>query len=75
MKVTNACGSATDAVKVTVETTLPIVDLGIDKSICPDIDFILDAGNLGASYFWSNGDITRTLNVNLAVKDTFWVDV
>lgn len=73
--VTNACGSATDAINVLVETAPPIVNLGTDKSICANADFTLDAGNVGASYIWSDASITQSITVNIAIKDTFYVDV
>ncbi|MEO0468374.1 MAG: PKD domain-containing protein [Bacteroidota bacterium] len=37
------------------------VDLGMDQTACGSLT--LDAGNPGASFFWSTGDTTQTLNV------------
>lgn len=46
-----------------VKVTRPLlpVDLGADISVCDS--HILDAGNTGAKYLWSNGASTKTINV------------
>lgn len=44
----------------------PEVTLGSDVTICAGSSIILDAGNPGASYTWSNSDTTRTLTVTTA---------
>ena len=50
-----------DTIIVTINTT-PVVDLGADKVICPTSAAItFDAGNVGASYLWSNGETTQTI--------------
>jgi len=41
----------------------PVVDLGIDRTMCESPSFTLDAGNLGAKYIWSNGDTTQKIHV------------
>ncbi|WP_321515549.1 gliding motility-associated C-terminal domain-containing protein [Marinifilum fragile] len=62
--VTDANGcSATDDVNVTVHPN-PIVDLGPDQETCAGSTFILDAGNPGSSYLWSNGATTQTITVS-----------
>ena len=61
--VTNSCGNDYDSVVVFVNP-LPIVDLGDDMSISADTTIILNAGNPGASYIWSTGDITQTITVS-----------
>jgi hypothetical protein len=40
---------------------LPTVDLGNDTAVCPNANFILDAGNVGATYLWSTGETTQTI--------------
>ncbi|HNK42247.1 MAG TPA: gliding motility-associated C-terminal domain-containing protein, partial [Flavobacteriales bacterium] len=41
----------------------PVVDLGPDTVLCEGDVLTLDAGNPGATYQWSNGQDTRTINV------------
>ncbi|HYV90620.1 MAG TPA: PKD domain-containing protein [Chitinophagales bacterium] len=55
----------------TVDTTymsvlisnMPVVELGNDTILCLGDVFILDAGNAGANYAWSNGGNTQTISV------------
>jgi gliding motility-associated-like protein len=54
-------------------TPYPIVDLGSDKSICGNVNLILDAGNVGASYLWSTSETGQTINTNTG--GTYLVDV
>jgi PKD repeat protein len=60
-------GSTSCAKKIeTVEmvNTNPLVELGNDTTICEGESLLLDAGNVGASYVWSNSQITtQTLTV------------
>lgn len=44
----------------------PIVDLGNDTLICEGTSLILDAGNPGLSYEWSDGSTNQTLDVQSA---------
>ncbi|PQL91553.1 PKD domain-containing protein [Apibacter adventoris] len=41
----------------------PSVNLGPDKILCEGASLTLDAGNPGASYLWSTGETTQTINV------------
>ncbi len=45
---------------------LPVVNLGIDRSICVNDIITLNAGNAGATYLWSTGETTQTIQVNAA---------
>jgi Secretion system C-terminal sorting domain len=56
----NGC-SNTDTVVVNVNS-LPIVNLGSDISTC-NASTILDAGNPGATYVWSNAATSQTITV------------
>ncbi len=49
---------------------VPVVDLGKDSTFCGQdgTELVLDAGNQGATYLWSNGETTQTITVN---KDNF----
>ncbi len=47
------------------------VSLGNDTTICTGGNLTLDAGNAGATYVWSTGATTQTINVN--TTGTYWV--
>lgn len=49
-----------------VVNPLPIVDLGIDTTICQNSTIVLDAENAGGTYVWSNGATTQTIDINAA---------
>ncbi|PLX18536.1 MAG: hypothetical protein C0599_12195 [Salinivirgaceae bacterium] len=61
--VTNEFGcESLDEIFVT-SNPLPIVDLGIDQTICQGESIQLDAGNF-ASYLWNDGSTGQTIEVN-----------
>ncbi len=51
----------------------PVVSLGLDPTICVGQSVSLDAGNPGASYVWSTGQITQTIDVSAV--GNYWVIV
>ncbi|WP_430404820.1 T9SS type A sorting domain-containing protein [Fluviicola sp.] len=54
-------GSTSCAKKVEtieIENLNPLVELGNDTTICEGESLILDAGNAGSSYVWSNSQVT-----------------
>lgn len=55
----------------------PVVSLGEDTTITYDETLILDAGNPGASYLWSTGATSQTINASYSGSPvlTYWVDV
>ena len=57
--------------------TVPVVDLGDDITILQTQTAVLDAGNPGASYLWSNGALTQTITVGYLgnASDNYSVDV
>jgi len=58
-----ACAKKIETVEMV--NTNPLVELGNDTTICEGESLLLDAGNAGASYVWSNSQITtQTLTVN-----------
>ena len=64
--VTTACGSGTDEVSVTGGSD-PAVDLGPDRTFCAGTPLALDAGEVpGATYAWSTGATTRTIDATAA---------
>lgn len=52
--------TGTDTVAVIIRAN-PVVDLGRDTSICNGGTLVLDAGEDGIQYSWSNGETTRTI--------------
>lgn len=72
-KVTNTSGCFnTDTLVVTVDPS-PIANLGNDTAICADDTLHLDAGNVGATYLWSDNSTNQTLQVLDA--GTYWVTI
>jgi hypothetical protein len=73
--VTDANGSTDeDTILVEVYPMLAPIDLGIDVTICPGENIVLDATvDGGVSYAWSNGTVTPTLDVN--APGTYFVQV
>lgn len=49
----------------------PVVNLGLDQTICIGSSTTLDAGTNIDAYQWSTGDNTQTITIQNA--DTFWV--
>ncbi len=72
LTATNGSCSNIDSVKVTV-SPLPIVNLGIDTTICQGNNLLLNAGNVGATYYWSTGATVQQINVTNS--GTYWVKV
>ncbi|MFA8437210.1 MAG: hypothetical protein ACEPOZ_22095, partial [Marinifilaceae bacterium] len=59
--VTDANGcTASDEVVITVNSN-PVVSLGADQAFCEGNSAILDAGNVGSTYLWSDGTTNQTL--------------
>ncbi len=51
-----------------VERALPVVNLGVNKILCPNDSLTVDAQNVGAKYLWSTGDTTKIIKIkNLGV--------
>ncbi len=60
-KVTNVSGCSTiDTVTINF-ASIPVVDLGSDTTICGGQDIILDAGNPGSEFLWSNLETSQTI--------------
>lgn len=64
-----------DAITVTINP-VPAVDLGVDSTQCGG-SIVLDAGNTGATYLWSDGSTSQTLaatatgNYSVVVTNSF----
>lgn len=52
---------------------LPIIDLGMDQTICDTLEFVLDAGSGFESYDWSNGSDDQSILI--VETDTYSVTV
>jgi hypothetical protein len=70
----NTCSLDRDtiAIQFSVEQTLN-VNLGHDTAICQGTSVQLNAGILGATYLWSTGQTSQTINVS--TPGTYWVNV
>jgi hypothetical protein len=62
LMVTDANGCMDSSVTTVVVNALPSVNLGADTTVCGSI--MLDAGNSGATYSWSNGDSTQVITAS-----------
>lgn len=47
-----------------VVNPVPVVNLGTDTTICPNMPHTLDAGNAGSNYAWNTGANSQTLSIN-----------
>ncbi|MBX3253681.1 MAG: PKD domain-containing protein [Chitinophagaceae bacterium] len=65
--------SDTFSVVINVTGSGPSVDLGPDRALCAGSSTTLDAGNAGATYLWSTGETTQTIDVT--TSDTYYVTV
>jgi PKD repeat protein len=62
VKVTNPGNGCVSRDTINLIISTPInVSLGSDTSICSNNTFVLDAGNPGSTYNWSNGPATQTV--------------
>lgn len=69
-------GSVTiDATVSVMVHGLPVVDLGVDETLCGETQIDLDAGNPGDNYLWSTGDITQTIVGEGSGPTMFWAEV
>ncbi|WP_164875621.1 T9SS type B sorting domain-containing protein [Apibacter sp. HY039] len=64
--VTDANGcQRSGEIKISINP-LPVVNLGVDRSICQGSSTTLDAGNAGSTYLWSTGATTQSIEVTQA---------
>lgn len=59
---TNTCGTFTLCDSVKIECPAPLVNIGANQTLCQGQSVLLDAGNPGMSYLWSNGGTTQTIS-------------
>jgi hypothetical protein len=75
--VTGPDGTVEDDMTLTIYPS-PVVDLGPDVTVSNFATVLLDAGNPGASYLWSTGATTQTIEAGsggMTGNITFWVEV
>jgi len=72
--VTVSSGNCTSSDSITVTFSAPpTVHLGNDTTLCSPGNLTLNAGNAGATYLWSTGANTQTINVT--TTGNYWVVV
>lgn len=54
--VSDACGTGSDSVRVVVQQTPPVVELGPNQILCPGETITLDASNELSTYLWQDGN-------------------
>jgi hypothetical protein len=59
---TNSCGTATDNIAISILSP-GVVSLGNDQGLCAGQTVVLNAGNPGSSFAWSNGGTSQTITV------------
>ncbi|HSF88799.1 MAG TPA: hypothetical protein VLA46_05230, partial [Saprospiraceae bacterium] len=53
--ISNSCGSSFDTLQVTALPDVPVLDLGIDQSLCPGEVITLTPGISNVDYLWQDG--------------------
>ncbi|MEO8588189.1 MAG: gliding motility-associated C-terminal domain-containing protein, partial [Flavobacteriales bacterium] len=74
VEVTQGSCSVSDTITLNVNPA-PQIDLGADQVLCPGDAVILDANWPGATYAWSTGDATSSINVNTTGTYSVTVDL
>jgi hypothetical protein len=69
---TDGNGCTNTAITTVTVNASPIVDLGPDQAVCGGT-VLLDAGNPGDSYSWSDASVSQTFTAS--ATGTYWVDV
>jgi len=65
---TSCIGSGDGSSEIIVKTS-PDVNLGEDSIVCNHVIYTLDAENEGATYLWSTGATTQTIDVDESMAD------
>ncbi|TND08983.1 MAG: hypothetical protein FD123_1837 [Bacteroidetes bacterium] len=58
----NGCSDSSATGTTVIVNPLPVVDLGNDTTVCGSL--VLDAGNAGSTYLWSDSTTAQTLTVS-----------
>jgi hypothetical protein len=67
-------GTVTVQDQVTIQVNpLPVVSVGPDTTICQDANVVISAGEGFASYLWSTGETTSTIQTS--TEGSYWVEV
>ncbi len=73
VKVTNSVGCSTYDTMAVIYLPVLSVNLGPDTTLCSGQPLVLDAGNPGLNYLWSNNLATQTINPT--ATGSYWVKV
>ena len=70
------CGNMTADIDLMIHP-VPEISLGPDTTVCTGHVFVLDAQNQGASFLWSTGETTQSIEVSSDIETviTYWVEV
>ena len=74
VRATQGICSVSDTVVVNV-LPVPVVDLGVDLTLCSGEDVLLDATTPGATYLWNTGSTTATVTASTAGTYSVTVDL
>ncbi len=55
VEVSNSCGSSYDTINATVLPPIPILDIGLDTSLCPGESVVLNISTPDVDILWSDG--------------------
>jgi gliding motility-associated-like protein len=69
--IAGTCGD--DDTTQIIVNPLPVVNLGNDTTLCQGSTLLLNAGNPGSTYLWTNSTTNQTLIVSSG--GTYWVEV
>ncbi|MEO6130444.1 MAG: gliding motility-associated C-terminal domain-containing protein, partial [Saprospiraceae bacterium] len=60
--ISNMCGTSSDTININSLPPIPVLDLGIDQSLCPGDLITLSPGIAGVNYFWQDGSTDSTFS-------------
>ncbi len=66
--ITNGCGQSADTVYISQLPDNPILQLGVDQSLCPGEVISFDPGIPGVSYLWQDGSTGSTFQTTQEVE-------
>ena len=65
--ITNGCGVSADTVNVSLLPAAPLLNLGVDQSLCPGEVITFDPGIMGVNYLWQDGSTSTTFQTTQPV--------
>jgi len=64
--ISNSCGDNADTIDVALLPPAPVVNLGIDQSLCPGEVITIDPNVINATYLWQDGSSGPSFNATQA---------